>query len=226
VKYIILFLCFSINSLVSQDMTDLKLKVLYGEQELGLDTSYPLFDSTDSIKLSKLKFYVTGLQCYLDSTKVYDDKEHYYLLDLADSSTLSLPLPQDLVFDKLSIDLGVDSLTNHAGAQAGALDPMHGMYWAWQSGYINFKLEGTSPILSTRKNKFQLHLGGYLAPYQTQKTIEFDIVSTEKDFSIALDLQNFINLIELKSNHSIMSPSLNSVQMSEYLAKCFAIIYD
>lgn len=27
----------------------------------------------------------------------------------------------------------------------GDLDPLNGMYWAWNSGYINMKIEGITP---------------------------------------------------------------------------------
>ena len=42
----------------------------------------------------------------------------------------------------------------------GDLDPVHGMYWTWQSGYIQFKLEGLLRD-SAGERKLELHLGGF-----------------------------------------------------------------
>jgi len=71
--------------------------------------------------------------------------------------------------------IGTDSITNVSGALDGDLDPIKGMYWAWNSGCINFKLEGTR-VISGKKTPFEYHIGGYNGPQATamKKSIKID----------------------------------------------------
>jgi len=48
----------------------------------------------------------------------------------------------------------VDSLANVSGAMSNDLDATKGMYWSWQSGFINLKIEGKSASCKTRKINF------------------------------------------------------------------------
>ncbi len=64
-------------------------------------------------------------------------------------------------YDRISFTLGVDSSRNYSGAQTGALDPLHGMFWTWSTGYIMAKLEGNSPAAATINNAFEYHIGGF-----------------------------------------------------------------
>jgi hypothetical protein len=55
------------------------------------------------------------------------------------------------------------------------------MYWSWNSGYIFFKMEGTSPVSTQNGNIFQYHIGlfgGYTAPtINNLKTITLDLTA-------------------------------------------------
>ena len=61
----------------------------------------------------------------------------------------------------------------------GDLDPTKGMYWAWQSGYINFKMEGSCSQCLATKNNFEFHLGGYQQPFYAMQTIELNTTACE-----------------------------------------------
>ncbi|WP_222597316.1 MbnP family protein [Chitinophaga pinensis] len=59
-----------------------------------------------------------------------------------------------------------------------------GMYWGWNSGYIFFKMEGTSsvaPLDPSGQHKFRYHIGGfggYNAPtLNNVKTITVDLTA-------------------------------------------------
>jgi hypothetical protein len=67
--------------------------------------------------------------------------------------------------------IGVDSARNVSGTQTGALDPSNAMFWSWQTGYIMAKLEGKSPVSTTVQNMIIFHVGGYAAPYSSQRTV-------------------------------------------------------
>lgn len=86
----------------------------------------------------------------------------YYLVDAAKPETTRFQLPSAPAGEYRGIEftLGVDEARNGSGAQTGALDPAHGMFWTWATGYIHFKLEGTSPASPESGHAVTLHLGG------------------------------------------------------------------
>jgi hypothetical protein len=67
--------------------------------------------------------------------------------------------------------LGVDSIDNCSGAQSGALDPINGMFWAWNTGYIYLKMEGISPFSHSNGNMLEYHIGGYRKPNNCSRII-------------------------------------------------------
>ena len=87
------------------------------------------------------------------------------------------------------------------------------MYWTWQSGYVNFKLEGKSKACSARNNFFQYHIGGYQAPHSTISNIELD-VSNQNLIVIDFKIDSFLNEIDLTKTHSVMSPNKTAVSLS------------
>jgi hypothetical protein len=77
-------------------------------------------------------------------------------------------------YTQVSFVLGVDSLRNtmRLDKRTGILDPTvgnnegAGMYWGWNSGYIFFKMEGNSSVLTTKEDptgnqQFKYHIGGF-----------------------------------------------------------------
>ena len=85
---------------------------------------------------------------YIQSRK----NDCYFLIDESDADThepvLSVPEGE---YKTLSFILGVDSLRNtmDVSQRTGVLDVSGAatdMYWSWNSGYIFFKMEGTSPF--------------------------------------------------------------------------------
>ncbi|MEO5563928.1 MAG: MbnP family protein, partial [Chitinophagaceae bacterium] len=85
------------------------------------------------------------------------------------TKTIRVNLPEG-EYDQLNFVLGVDSLRNtmNISKRTGVLDPAnamdHGMYWGWNSGYIFFKMEGTSlqsPVDPIGQRKFRYHIGGF-----------------------------------------------------------------
>jgi hypothetical protein len=124
--------------------------------------------------------------------------------------------------DTLEFSIGIDSLTNVSGAMGDALDPVNGMYWAWQSGYINFKIEGKSKICKTRNNVFQFHVGGYASPYATMQNFKFPILKTD-NVTVEIPLDDFLELIDIRSTNEVMSPSLKSTQIANQLSEILRI---
>jgi hypothetical protein len=109
---------------------------------------------------------------------------------------------------------------------SGDLDPIKAMYWTWQSGYINFKLEATSNIAQNRKNEIVLHLGGYQYPYLSASkcSIVLDKKNeTINEINIVLEMENLFNTIKESKICQIMSPNENSVKYAHLIAKLFRL---
>ncbi len=106
------------------------------------------------MRIDALKFYISNIQFFKSGRVVFKENNSFHLIDAAQSysETLSVADSEDIRFDEVRFSIGIDSATNTAGVLGGDLDPTKGMYWTWQSGYINFKLEGTSTICNTKNN--------------------------------------------------------------------------
>jgi hypothetical protein len=150
--------------------TSFSFQPTFSNQSLNQEVYYRL-NAQDSIQFTSFKFYISHLELMNGNKVVWKDKVTYHLIDAFDEKTLVLQIPSNISFTKIKFQLGIDSLTNVSGAMGGDLDPTKGMYWTWQSGYINFKLEGTSNICKTRHNEFQFHLGGYQQPFNSLQTV-------------------------------------------------------
>jgi hypothetical protein len=61
------------------------------------------------------------------------------------------------------------------GPQTGELDPMKGMFWTWNSGYIFAKLEGQSDSSHAPAHYFTYHIGGYKHIENAIRTVQLVI---------------------------------------------------
>jgi hypothetical protein len=182
------------------------------------DTVY--LKQTESVLLETLRFYISGIQLLQNDSIVWEERESYHLYDLEEPKGMVLPVPASITYNRIRFYTGIDSLTNVSGAMGGELDPVHGMYWTWQSGYINFKAEGRSSASTHPKNEFQLHLGGYESPNNALRQITLSTRS-QSDIDVYFDLQQFLQAAELAKRSHIMSPGPEAVKLSLIAAQCF-----
>ncbi len=208
----------SIRPYFSQKLHSLIFSPAFGSSTLSIEKYYKTGDK-DSVEITELKFYVSAIELWQEQKLVWKEKKSFHLIDVTVPKSLSvtLNLPSAINFTEIKFNLGIDSITNVSGAMGGALDPTLGMYWTWQSGYINLKLEGKSNLCKTRNNEFQFHLGGYLSPFLGMKQVS--IKPDEKNTTITIDIQKIINSIDLKTQNHIMSPCKEAVNLLEEIAK-------
>jgi hypothetical protein len=152
----------------------LKFDNRVGIEELVLGTNYYKNAAGDSFKLSMLKYYVSNMVFTKDdgSKVVVPTDDSYFLVDEEDATSQSvkfnnMPLGS---YTGVNFTIGVDSArcTADLSKRTGVLDPAKGatgMYWAWNSGYIFMKLEGTSPsvlrVQGQPNGEFMFHIGGF-----------------------------------------------------------------
>lgn len=206
-----------------------------GDSILQLGNTYYIDTKRDSFQIETLKFYISGIELWQDTivgtghdlSLRWNEKNSYHLIDVSSPRTCSffLTLPSKLSFNHIKFNLGIDSLTNVSGVLGGDLDPTKGMYWTWQSGYINFKLEGKSNLCPSRNHEFEFHLGGYQAPfYALQKVMLPLSVKPSNSIDIKLDIEKIIQTIDLSQQNHIMSPSKEAVQMANKVANAFSVL--
>ncbi len=174
-------------------------------------------------KVEVLRFYTSNFTLRHGGKVVFKEKNSHHLIDAADAGSLAvrLDLPADLQYDELAFTLGVDSLTAAGGVFGGDLDPTNGMYWTWRSGYINFKLEGTAPECPARNNRYQFHVGGFRAPFNTERRIRLPLPKN-KAIRVNIDLDRFFALLDLTSLHQAMSPNEAAMVIADRLVGIFS----
>jgi hypothetical protein len=97
------------------------------------------------------------------------------------------------------------------------------MYWAWQSGYINMKIEGKSSSCKTRKNEFQFHIGGYLSPYYAMRKVALTYDKKGTQINIGIDLYIFFANLNLAKTNSVMIPGTLAMELADYSKSLFYI---
>ncbi len=147
--------------------TDLEIVFLHyaGSKILQLDSGLYKNDLSQDFSVTKFKYYIGNITLNTINGKAisFDD---YYLIDeeKPNSKTLSLKNVPTGEYVSISFNIGVDSIDNCSGAQSGALDPINGMFWTWNTGYIFMKLEGISEFSSSPNATLEYHIGGFKEP--------------------------------------------------------------
>jgi hypothetical protein len=195
----------------------LALSVCDAQVHLHFSSDIISSDSTqigaEQFRLVACKFYVGRITLFKDDHAVWTEGNTYHLVDVshAGGDTVCLAAPHELQYDHVSMVFGIDSITNSSGALGGDLDPMLGMYWTWQSGYIFTKIEGTFDTTSGRE-ELQLHLGGYSFPENAIQ--EKTLACADSSIHMKVHMRSFLQSEQVMRKKKVMSPSLAAVEMA------------
>lgn len=213
--------------------------VQYDSVEMKFDTvTYQNFFK-ESFKVKAFKFYIHDIELInTDSDEVYRvGNDKYYLVDFADTNSIKIKLAVlPYKYNRIGFTLGVDSARNVSGAQTGALDPAKGMFWAWNTGYIMAKLEGTSPASSAPSNMFQYHIGGFTKAESViqKKTLLFPFGENvdmkpgkTTEINVTADVYDWFNSphdIRISANPAVMTAGALAQQIAENYSKMFTVV--
>lgn len=192
-------------------------------QQIEEGKAYYFRTGTDSIRFETIKYYISSIVLYDNDQPTFKEKNSYHLIDFLNPGSTAITLPFSEEIDKIQFNLGIDSITNTSGAMEGDLDPALGMYWTWQSGYINCKIEGTSNLSTAKKQEFQFHLGGYLTLFSSLQTIIIPVTNKADTVFIEFPLEAFFNDMDLSKENAVMIPGMQAKDMAERLARIFRI---
>lgn len=181
----------------------MQLNAIFANHNFELNKKYTLLNG-DTVVIDQCKFYLTFVK---------QNKEKTVIL-----INLSEPASKQFQFNEKINQLffGVDSLQNVSPNFEAALDPIFGMYWTWQSGFINLKLEGIILQKGFPAKRFQYHIGGFESGLNTCLPMLLKEDLTSKN-TLQISFDSFLNQINY-NKLNIMSPQADAVQM----AKAFA----
>jgi hypothetical protein len=193
-------------------------------KEIPVDSVFSIGSDGDSMRVSALRFYIYNIRFESENAAVWSSGNEHFLVDVFEESGASIPIKSSaqLKFDYLSFSIGVDSTLQTTGAQSGVLDPIHGMYWAWQSGYIAWKLEAELAH-SAQSKKIQWHVGGFRAPYQAQRTVRLKLTEQLHPIKCGIQLDELLSEIE-RSPAEVMSPNNTAMLLADRFQTCFKIL--
>lgn len=199
-----------------------------GNKELSPGNTYTN-SFGEQLIISRFRYYVSNIEISdTVARNTYRVSNQYFLVDEKDpgSKTLSLRLPSGQ-YNKISFLLGVDSLKNVSGIQAGALDPLKDMFWTWKSGYVMAKLEGRSPVSTLPHHIFEYHIGGFSGANNVLGRVELplpatmDIVPGKKvQVAIAADIDKWFSGV-----HQLSIAAYPACTVEGQLAKRFSENY-
>lgn len=173
-----LFLClnaFFVLNVFSQTSFEINFKNYVGNEILVLDSNTYKNEINQDFTVTKFKYYIGNIELTQQNGQVIQEKG-YFLIDHDKPNT------GKIIFDSIpfgtyisiSFLIGVDSIFNCSGSQSGVLDPINGMFWTWNSGYIFMKLEGISESSLAPNGIVEYHIGGYLPPNNAIRKIHLN----------------------------------------------------
>ena len=230
---------------------------IVGERTFSINNTGSLYTNAtgEKFSISMLQYFISNIKVTTAAGKTYivPQEKSYFLINGADKTTrfTKVEVPEG-DYTKVTFTLGVDSLrsTMDLSKRTGVSDPAAGgghdgggMYWGWNSGYIFFKYEGNSNVISddvkgdpTGKKQFKYHIGGfggYSAPtINNIKTITVDlnaagIAKVRKDrqsnvhlFVDVMKVFNGTNNFSIAAHPNVMF-SEYSVNIAKNLAEMF-----
>lgn len=184
-----------------QLISQIKINVNYRYAPLIIGVNCP-YSSNDSIVINQLKFYLGT------------NEESVHLFDLEDPNTNVL-LGNNIT-DTFTVFVGMDSTLNTLDRLDGPFDPLLGMYWAWNTGYIQLKISGIMWNAGVQI-PFDYHIGGYRQPFATNAQIRTVIRNGE----LTINLNEFIDALPIKNQPKIMLPGPMAHDLFKKFVNCF-----
>lgn len=185
-----------------------------GNEILALDSVIYRNALNQDFSVTKFKYYISNIVLSRKDGKPVTYK-NYFLIDEEKPDAKKIVLENLPYGEYVSVNftIGVDSLDNCSGAQSGALDPINGMFWTWNTGYIFMKLEGVSEFSPAPNAMLEYHIGGFKKPHNCIRTVSLPLdksISITNNSNATIDIKTDVLEI-LKTPFSIDFSALSSV---------------
>ena len=216
--------CLSFQMKINKKDVPVSLHLNFQNEPLVLKDKKYVTKTNDTVAITKMKFYLSNIVLELEDGTQYKESNSFHLVDAETLSSLEFYLKNvpDIKIKKIGFAVGIDSKNSISEKFDGDLDPALGMYWAWNTGYINMKLEGKSSSCTSVKKEFQFHIGGYLPKQNALQEIELKI-DENQIINIEVELSKWLDSLTLKETNSIMIPGENAMAMARIYKNIFEI---
>ncbi|HTO17270.1 MAG TPA: MbnP family protein [Edaphocola sp.] len=204
-----------------------KINNVVGNDLMQLQSGNYINAAGNHFTINKYAYYLSNFELIKEDGSVFKIPDSYVLINESEPESKNFKF-SDIPrgdYTSLRLVLGVDSTRNVSGAQSGALDPIHGMFWDWNTGYIMAKMEGFSPESGGAANIISFHLGGYDGRYSAVKSVEFPlnpVLKIDKSNSPTITLQSDLltwfdgfPALDFATTPSVMSIGSESFDLSE-----------
>ena len=192
IAFIICFLISGFTSPAGKNniTTTVHFKNWVGNKELVL------FDETytnsfgEPFTINKFRYYISNIVVTDVNDKEMAIANSYYLINEADSVSKTIQLSTAAAIKSISFLVGIDSVKNIGGVQTGSLDPMNGMFWTWNSGYVFAKLEGQSDSSHAPAHGLTWDVGGFRQKENALRRVKLTIekISANNTITINADI--------------------------------------
>ena len=216
--------CLSFQIKINKKDVPVSLHLNFQNEPLVLKDKKYVTKTNDTVAITKMKFYLSNIVLELEDGTQYKESNSFHLVDAETLSSLEFYLKNvpDIKIKKIGFAVGIDSKNSISEKFDGDLDPALGMYWAWNTGYINMKLEGRSSSCTNVKKEFQFHIGGYLPKQNALQEIELKI-DENQIINIEVELSKWLDSLSLKETNSIMIPGEKAIAMARIYKNIFEI---
>ncbi len=176
---------------------------IVGEDRFFIDPNYVYRNNSgEQFTIRELKYYISNIKLFRTNGSEYavPAEESYFLINGEDRNTrfTKVRVPEG-DYNRIQFMIGVDRERNMMTPEhrTGVLsfnpnEGHSGMFWTWSQGYIFFKLEGNSPVVSiqqdpTGNQQFKYHIGGFGYPFDDPeamdniKTVTVDLTQASGD---------------------------------------------
>ncbi|MCH7398002.1 hypothetical protein MM236_08375 [Belliella sp. DSM 107340] len=242
---------------ISQGEMIVKFDNYVGNQNMVIDevgsTNYRYSNANgQEFNLTRFGYYISHVRLEGPNGEVFIDEMNasadakqikgYYRVVQGESDTYNIHLKNIPAgqYNKIIFNLGVKEDGIQEGAVGGILDRAAGAwFWNWNSGFINYIIEGHSPASLRDENRLQIHIGGWKnipsADENPQRFFDNNVeVSLPFDATvmvsetmrpsphIIMDLLKVIGDTDLAIQNNIHSPAA-AVPFVQKLAEAFVV---
>jgi hypothetical protein len=226
---LIVFLGFSQLALSNRPATrqlTVQIDPQFNSEPLLLSSKQYISALGDTVRIDRFRFYLSSIQLVMENGAIFKEKESYHLIDAEDEKSLQINL-RDVPRGKIreiQFGIGVDSTKSVSGVFGGDLDPTNGMYWAWNSGYIHAKLEGSSASCKTHLNAFEFHIGGFSYPNNAIRMVTIPVNQNPEKIILAADAHCWLKNISLAVTNSVVMPGEESMVIADNYSGMFKLL--
>ena len=216
--------CLSFQIKINKKDVPVSLHLNFQKEPLVLKDKKYVTKTNDTVTITKMKFYLSNFVLELEDGSEYKESNSVHLVDAETLGSLRFNLKNvpDLKIKNIRFAVGIDSKNSISENFEGDLDPALGMYWAWNTGYVNMKLEGKSSSCTNVKKEFQFHIGGYLPKQNALQKIELNVTESQ-NIIIKVELDRWLDALSLKETNSIMIPGEKALAMAQKYKNMFQI---